>query len=121
MKDAQSEVQIVDTLKKLSGVMLVKIDFDQASGVITFDESKVKSKVIATAIQSLGYEVTADETAGSKGKWSIFRIVLGISALIALGILVFEMFPAIREFISQYVRSEENTRKGLELLQEATP
>lgn len=126
MQDIKCEGEIVDKLKKLDGIFLVKIDYSQSSGVITFDENKLKPIDIAKSIKSLGYEVTADieppvESSVPnpvKKKLNVPKIVFGAVAAVSLCVIALEMYAPSRNYIASHLQADKKT--GLEVLQEQT-
>lgn len=125
MQDAQCEGAIVANLKKLDGIFLVKLDFKQESGVITFDEVKIKPITIAKSIKSLGYAVTANtesavQTPVQKKKSNIPKIVFGAVALLSLSVIGLELNGPTRNYIASHFTAQAPKKTGLDVLQEQT-
>lgn len=123
MKDADCETKIVDNLKKLEGIFLINVDFKQESGVITFDEEKIKPITIAKAIKALGYDVTANIASSiissgysKKKKLNVPKIVFGAMAALSLCVIGLEVYEPTRTYIASHLQADKKT--GLEVLQE---
>lgn len=103
MRDKQSEVQIVDKLKTLDGVLLVRIYADKAFGVIMFDESRVVPKAIVAAIHSLGF-TTASALDGSTRKHCVLLVALCVLALLVVCCVVMFSVSSVREVLLNLIR-----------------
>ena len=77
--------RIESTLKDLSGIKEVSVNFKSGAAQVSFDEKKISFVRIEREIKKLGYEVLSERKAGRK---NIIRAICLLTAIIALYILL---------------------------------